>query len=689
MTTVRKRLRRLITLTVVLVLALTALGTVAVLILAGRINELDTRIAPANTANVQTLQSMTDIETGVRGYLLTHDPAFLAPVDRGLVEVPAALQQLDASLADSPALMALVAAERNSSAAWLRDFARPIAERRDAQLQVSTAAQQDAKREFDAFRTDNAALGNALSERRQSLLALVRRRTTGAAVILIGGALAGLAVAILLGRRIIREVAPPLVDLSEVVGRWRGGDRAARADEEHGVIEVRDVARGFNALTEENTAVLADIAERNRLAEAVRTIGRYVGETLAADDVTDRTVGPVLATLEADAIWMRTFQGRGEAPGRGHGAWLPEGDRRMSPPPAITALAARIAAQLWERHEALRLPSAEDSSGIVTPDEEAEILEYTGQVGIDSLVVSPLGAGKECLGYLVLGRSPNSRRWSVLETSAMVQMGRDIGRAILHARLFEREQDLVTQVSALDRQKSEFVSMVSHELRTPITSISGYLELVRHGDVGEVPPEIDEMLTIIERNTQRLRQLIEDLLILSRIESATLRTETLPVDLRELCTEARAVVSPLAGSRQVTVEIESRPEPLTVLGDHGQLERVVNNLLTNAVKFSHPGGRVQLRLSESEGCAVLECEDHGIGIPAGDKPKLFTQFYRASNATAQAVPGTGLGLTIVRSIVVQHGGSVEIHSVEDRGTTARIRIPLAPSATAAPVVDRH
>lgn len=122
MTTVRKRLRRLITLTVVLVLALTALGTVAVLILAGRINELDTRITPANTANVQTLQSMTDIETGVRGYLLTHDPAFLAPVDRGLVEVPAALQQLDASLADSPALVALVAAERNSSAAWLRDF---------------------------------------------------------------------------------------------------------------------------------------------------------------------------------------------------------------------------------------------------------------------------------------------------------------------------------------------------------------------------------------------------------------------------------------------------------------------------------------------------------------------------------------------------------------------------------------
>jgi len=122
-------------------------------------------------------------------------------------------------------------------------------------------------------------------------------------------------------------------------------------------------------------------------------------------------------------------------------------------------------------------------------------------------------------------------------------MGRDIGRAIVHARTFEREQQAVQKVLALDLQKSDFVSMISHELRTPLTSISGYLELIRDGDTGTVPPKVTELLAVIERNTFRLRQLIDDLLILSNIESRTLRSEQLPVDLHQICQEARTVAA--------------------------------------------------------------------------------------------------------------------------------------------------
>ncbi len=256
-------------------------------------------------------------------------------------------------------------------------------------------------------------------------------------------------------------------------------------------------------------------------------------------------------------------------------------------------------------------------------------------------------------------------------------MGRDIGRAIVHARTFEREQQAVQKVLALDLQKSDFVSMISHELRTPLTSISGYLELIRDGDTGTVPPKVTELLAVIERNTFRLRQLIDDLLILSNIESRTLRSEQLPVDLHQICQEARTVAAAQAASRQIGVTFESRLDPVTVRGDREQLEQVISNLLDNAVKFSRTGGRVQLRLTADGNSAVVTCTDHGIGIPAAEKDQLGTRFFRASNATAKAVQGTGLGLAIVRRILDQHGGTIGIESVEGSGTTAEVRIPLA------------
>jgi len=125
------------------------------------------------------------------------------------------------------------------------------------------------------------------------------------------------------------------------------------------------------------------------------------------------------------------------------------------------------------------------------------------------------------------------------------------------------------------------------------------------------------------------------------------------------------------------VTFDSRLDPVTVRGDREQLEQVISNLLDNAVKFSRTGGRVQLRLGTDGNSAVVVCADDGIGIPAAEKDQLGTRFFRASNATAKAVQGTGLGLAIVRRILDQHGGSINIESVEGNGTTAEVRIPLA------------
>jgi len=218
----------------------------------------------------------------------------------------------------------------------------------------------------------------------------------------------------------------------------------------------------------------------------------------------------------------------------------------------------------------------------------------------------------------------------------------------------------------------------------PLTSISGYLELIRDGDTGVVPPKVTELLAVVERNTFRLRQLIDDLLVLSNIESRTLRSEQLPVDLHQICQEARTVAAAQAASRQIGVTFESRLDPVTVRGDREQLEQVISNLLDNAVKFSRTGGRVQLRLTADGNSAVVTCTDDGIGIPAAEKDQLGTRFFRASNATAKAVQGTGLGLAIVRRILDQHGGTIGIESVEGSGTTAEVRIPLASTRSGPP-----
>ena len=332
--TARQHLRRLIVLIVVLVVGLTVLGAVALLLLFRRVAALNAEIAPAEAANAQLLQSMTDAESGLRGFVITKDPAFLQPFDSGLSKLRTAQRQTEAALAGQPSLLALAQAEHRSAEAWLSDFARPLGAQRATDPLVSLAAQRAAKQLFDTFRSDNASLTVALHRGRADVLTTTRRATITTVAILLVGAIVGLAVAVPLARRIIRGVAPPLMALSAVVRRWRDGDRSATADEDTGVLEVREVARGFNALTTENSSALDEVAERNRLAETVGTIARDVGETLAADEVTSRIIGPVFRAMSADAIWLRILPGA-QVSGPGVEAYLPDTDPRMKAPPRL------------------------------------------------------------------------------------------------------------------------------------------------------------------------------------------------------------------------------------------------------------------------------------------------------------------------------------------------------------------
>ncbi len=263
-------------------------------------------------------------------------------------------------------------------------------------------------------------------------------------------------------------------------------------------------------------------------------------------------------------------------------------------------------------------------------------------------------------GYLCVGRDVTEQRHS---------------QAMLITAL-ETERRAVERLRKLDAAKSEFVSTVSHELRTPVTSIIGYTELLTDGSL--VRPDAAQLplLDTIARNGERLITICNDLLLIGELESGAAEMAREEVDLLSLMKYAEASVGHIARGRHLNLSFHSKDEPTVVLGDRMQLERAIDNLLNNAVKFTEDGGEIAVRLDQDGSEARLAVRDTGIGIPEEEQSGLFQKFFRSSNAKAKAIQGAGLGLSIVSGIIASHGGRVRVESAPLRGTEVTVVLPL-------------
>lgn len=287
-----------------------------------------------------------------------------------------------------------------------------------------------------------------------------------------------------------------------------------------------------------------------------------------------------------------------------------------------------------------------------------------------AMLSAPLRIGERIIGALGVGNRISARPFSSHEQQLLMALADYAAIAIENARLYEA-------VRRADQAKSEFVSVVAHELRTPMTSIKGYADMLLQGMCGPLTPQQEQFVNTMRNNVVRMQILVSDLQDISRIETGHMRLELKPVRLHDALRDALQATQAQIESRsqQLTVKVpDNLPQ---VKADPSRLTQILINLLSNAYKYTPEGGQISVQAWQQDGFVHCSVSDTGIGIAPEEQAKLFTKFFRSENPAVREMPGTGLGLCIVKNLVELQGGQITVESQLGKGTTFSFTVPIA------------
>ncbi len=493
-------------------------------------------------------------------------------------------------------------------------------------------------------------------------------RRTGFAVELVFLGITLVVLALLLSRRSARAVMRPLEVLDSALAAITSGDLDVSVRLDGAAAEIQFVGESVNTMVRELARLRVVEIERTKDQRVRRELSEVVHASLDLDHVVQRAVEVIGDALEVDRVHIR----------------LKDDDR------------VRLAAE-WRRDDGVTslmpvspgdelhplihlIGVTDDQSAVVVNDARDEArfgVEQRvafGELGVRAALKYPIVVGPDVAGVLVASEQLRKRTWSESEVTLMEGFAREIGRALDHALAFALQKEMAERLAVLDRSKNDFLSEVSRELRGPLASVLGYIELLTDESAEAVTEEQRRMLGIVERSGEKLLVLISNLLTMSRMEAGTFEPKLAPVDVESL---VRRVGDAAAGAVATgALELDLNLEPgLELVADERQIERALHNLVTNAVKFTPPGGRVEISARAEGDEIVLAVHDTGIGVASEEQGELFTRFFSSKTAPKRETLGAGLGLYIVKQIVDGHHGSVSATSVHGRGSTFTMRLP--------------
>ncbi|MFE5838608.1 ATP-binding protein [Arthrobacter sp. NPDC056493] len=417
-------------------------------------------------------------------------------------------------------------------------------------------------------------------------------------------------------------------------------------------------------------------AEAEFLRESLRNVSAAIRGTNSPQQMAGHLVRGFGESLGVDHVWFTTFQDS-RVP-RISSQWSLPGHAKL--PDTLGTFedeAREQTTSLWSAAEALAVPDHRTDQPAALA---AGLLEWSGLASVRASVALPVGEGESALGIIWIAQLEGPRDWTRAEIALIQHVAGNLAHSLIQGHLISAQLQVLQQLRELDKAKTDFLATVNHELRTPLTSITAYLDMIRDGAGGPVPPGILSMMDVISRNSDRLRRLIEDMLTVSQQDAAG-NLNLKQVELGQVLRIVVAALRPLADSRNVTITGADSHEDVKVQADEAQLEQVFTNIVANAIKFTPKGGRISISFMSAASdagspFAVVNVMDTGVGIPEQEIAQVFTRFYRASNASSAAIPGSGLGLAIAHDIIRRHGGSLDLSSVLGEGTTVSVHLPV-------------
>lgn len=304
------------------------------------------------------------------------------------------------------------------------------------------------------------------------------------------------------------------------------------------------------------------------------------------------------------------------------------------------------------------------------------LLPIVEETGHHANAIAPLIAHGRVVG--VMGAAYDApREFAEAHRALVLAVASQCAQAFERARLFEIELEMRQELEAANRAKSEFMAVMSHELRTPLNSIGGYAELIELGIHGPVTAEQQTALSRIQMGQRHLLGLIEHVLSYSRIDAGVTKYDIEDVIVDEVLRACESVVLPHARTKQITLRIEPGDALVVARADREKVQQIVLNLLSNALKFTAPGGRVTVTSDAEIGRARMRVIDTGRGIPVDYRERVFQPFVQVDAGLSDRREGTGLGLAISRDLARGMSGDLTVESVMDEGSTFTLMLPLA------------